>query len=105
VGVYSPDIIPLMANSLKLLGMKRALVVHSLGLDELTPMGPATVAEIMDGKVKKLTQHSTPLTHKSPQSPSALWTAKGWPRSKKAPLQAAERLFGTPCTVRMSHSG
>jgi len=46
VGVYSPSIIPLMAKSLQLLGTKRALVVHSLGLDELTPMGPATVAEV-----------------------------------------------------------
>ena len=52
VGVYSPDIIPLMANSLNLLGMKRALVVHSMGLDELTPMGAATIAEIQDGKVR-----------------------------------------------------
>mmetsp|Transcript_27672 Transcript_27672/g.46321 ORF Transcript_27672/g.46321 Transcript_27672/m.46321 type:complete len:397 (-) Transcript_27672:58-1248(-) len=51
VGVYSPSVIPLMINSLKLLGMKRALVVHSMGLDELVPMGPATVAELKDGKV------------------------------------------------------
>jgi len=63
VGVYSPDIIPLMANSLNLLGVKRALVVHSLGLDELTPMGPATVAEIMDGKVKKKRTSHGPRTH------------------------------------------
>jgi anthranilate phosphoribosyltransferase len=32
------------------LGMKKALVVHSMGLDELTPMGPADVVEVEAGK-------------------------------------------------------
>jgi anthranilate phosphoribosyltransferase len=41
VGVYSPDISELMGESLMRLGMQHALVVHSCGLDELTPMGPA----------------------------------------------------------------
>jgi len=45
VGTYSPTVSPLMAESLKLLGMRHALVVHSCGLDELTPMGPADVVE------------------------------------------------------------
>jgi anthranilate phosphoribosyltransferase len=30
--------------------MKKALVVHSMGLDELTPMGPADVVEVEAGK-------------------------------------------------------
>jgi anthranilate phosphoribosyltransferase len=29
--------------------MKKALVVHSMGLDELTPMGPADVVEVAAG--------------------------------------------------------
>jgi len=32
------------------LGMKKALVVHSMGLDELTPMGPADIVEVEAGK-------------------------------------------------------
>jgi anthranilate phosphoribosyltransferase len=35
-----------MADSLMKLGMKKALIVHSMGLDELTPAGPADVVEV-----------------------------------------------------------
>ena len=46
VGVYSTSVQHLMADSLMKLGMKKALVVHSMGLDELTPAGPADVVEV-----------------------------------------------------------
>ena len=49
VGVYSPSIAPLMASALGALGVERALVVHSAGLDELTPMAPALVIEAAGG--------------------------------------------------------
>lgn len=49
VGVYSTSVSHLMADSLQRLGMKKALVVHSMGLDELTPMGPADVVEVTQG--------------------------------------------------------
>jgi anthranilate phosphoribosyltransferase len=48
VGVYSPDISELMGESLMRLGMQHALVVHSCGLDELTPMGPAGAARLQE---------------------------------------------------------
>jgi len=51
LGVYSPDIAPLMAEALACLGAQHVLVVHGQGLDELTVTGDSQVAELRDGKV------------------------------------------------------
>lgn len=53
VGVWSPSIAPLMAAALGRLGVERALVVHSAGMDELTPLAPAIVIEASGGKAGK----------------------------------------------------
>lgn len=53
IGVYSPSISHLMADALQRLGVKKALVVHSMGLDELTPMGPADVVEVTMGESRR----------------------------------------------------
>jgi anthranilate phosphoribosyltransferase len=45
IGVYSTEISRLMADAAMLMGIEKALVVHSMGLDELTPMGPASIVE------------------------------------------------------------
>jgi len=50
VGVFSKEVMPLMAGALRDLGQERALVVHSAGLDELTPCAPADVLEIRRGE-------------------------------------------------------
>jgi anthranilate phosphoribosyltransferase len=53
IGVYSPSVSHLMADALQRLGVKKALVVHSMGLDELTPMGPADVVEVTMGEPRR----------------------------------------------------
>ena len=52
VGVYSPDLVPVIARVLAQLGARRAFVVHgAFGVDELSPAGPNLVAEVVDGDV------------------------------------------------------
>src|SRR5246127_2970055 len=52
VGVYSSDLVEKVAEALRLLGLRRALVVHgSDGLDEITISGTTRVAEVRDAQV------------------------------------------------------
>ncbi|KAL3150760.1 hypothetical protein ABBQ32_000534 [Trebouxia sp. C0010 RCD-2024] len=53
IGVYSPDISMLMAEALQQLGTRKALVVHSQGMDELTPMGSADIVEVTQESIKR----------------------------------------------------
>ncbi len=47
VGVYSADLVEKLAQALKMLGLKRALVVHGAdGLDEITITGPTRIGEV-----------------------------------------------------------
>ncbi|HUS20193.1 MAG TPA: anthranilate phosphoribosyltransferase [Terriglobales bacterium] len=53
VGVYDEALVPKLAEALKLLGLRRALVVHGLdGLDEITITGPTKIGEVREGWVK-----------------------------------------------------
>ena len=52
VGVYSPLLVPVIADVLASLGARRAFVVHGAGgVDELSPAGPNLVHEVVDGDV------------------------------------------------------
>lgn len=55
VGVYSADLLTLMAETLQRLGMKKALVVNSAGIDELTPCAPADVVEVTPQQILRYT--------------------------------------------------
>lgn len=47
IGVFHEDLLPLMAGALKQVGrIDHALVIHGVGLDEISPLGPATIIEI-----------------------------------------------------------
>jgi len=54
VGVYSRQLVRTIAEVLAQLGARRAYVVHGAGgIDELSPVGPNLVAEVVDGSVRE----------------------------------------------------
>jgi anthranilate phosphoribosyltransferase len=56
VGVYSPELVRTIAEVLLQLGARRAFVVHGAGgIDELSPVGPNRVCEVVDGAVHERT--------------------------------------------------
>jgi anthranilate phosphoribosyltransferase len=56
LGVYSEDVMNLMAATLAELGVERAFVVHGAGgLDEISLAGETLVAEVREGAVRRFT--------------------------------------------------
>ncbi|MEF8806838.1 anthranilate phosphoribosyltransferase [Natronomonas sp.] len=55
VGVYDPDLVPVLANALSNMAVERALVVHGSGLDEIGVHGESTVAEVDGDSVTEYT--------------------------------------------------
>jgi len=54
VGVYSPGLVRTIAEVLARLGARRAFVVHGAGgIDELSPVGPNFVCEVVAGSVRE----------------------------------------------------
>ncbi|MHC3438270.1 anthranilate phosphoribosyltransferase [Natrialbaceae archaeon A-gly3] len=52
VGVYDPDLVPVIANALSRMDIERALVVHGSGTDEIAIHGETAVAEVSRGDVE-----------------------------------------------------
>ena len=55
LGVYDPDLVPVMAEALARLDVERALVVHGDGLDEIAVHGETTVAEVTGDRIAEYT--------------------------------------------------
>jgi anthranilate phosphoribosyltransferase len=52
LGVYAPELTEMFADALKLLGSKRAIIVHGHdGLDEISVCAPTRVSELKDGRI------------------------------------------------------
>ncbi len=53
LGVYSPHLVPLVAEAMLKLGVRHGFVVHgSDGLDEITLSGETEIAEVRDGAIR-----------------------------------------------------
>lgn len=58
VGVYQPELTPILAQVLSALGTKRSLVVHGHGgVDEFSITGPTQVTEVEDGIIRNYQVH------------------------------------------------
>ena len=55
VGVYDPDLVPVLADALSRMAVDRALVVHGAGLDEIGVHGTSTIAEVDGNSVEEYT--------------------------------------------------
>ncbi|NTS76125.1 anthranilate phosphoribosyltransferase [Catenovulum sp. SM1970] len=55
MGVYSPELVRPIAETLNLLGVKRAMVVYGSGLDEIAIHGTTQVCEINNGELYEYT--------------------------------------------------
>lgn len=53
LGVYAPQLVPILARTLAELGCERAFVVHGAGgLDEISTSGPTLMCEVREGQVR-----------------------------------------------------
>jgi anthranilate phosphoribosyltransferase len=55
VGVYDPDLVPVLARALAQMGVDRAMVVHGAGMDEIALHDATTVAEVDGDEVTEYT--------------------------------------------------
>jgi anthranilate phosphoribosyltransferase len=61
VGVYDPDLVPVLARALARMDVERAMVVHGAGIDEVAIHDTTTVAEVDGDEVTEYTLTPTDL--------------------------------------------
>ncbi len=54
MGVADASLLPRIAETLKLLGTKRAMVVHGQGMDEISLLGTTTILKLHDGEISSI---------------------------------------------------
>lgn len=57
MGVYDPKLCEKLAQVLRILGTSRAMVVHGMGMDEITNTGETAVSELKEGTVRSYQLH------------------------------------------------
>jgi anthranilate phosphoribosyltransferase len=73
IGVFQPDLMPLMAGALKQVGrVDHAVIIHGVGLDEISPLGPATILEVSESVCSFVRSFVHP-------SFEIVYTFGGWP--------------------------
>jgi|SRR5271169_6892622 len=86
LGVFSPDVIDLMAATLVELGVHQAFVVHGFGgLDEISLAGETQVAEVHEGAVRRFVL--TPEDFALPRAPLKMLQG-GTPRENAALIRS-----------------
>ena len=53
IGVYDPALAPVIADVLRELGAKHAMIVHGSGMDEVTNLGRTDIVELVDGETRR----------------------------------------------------
>jgi anthranilate phosphoribosyltransferase len=85
VGVYDPDLVPVLARALGQMEVDRAMVVHGSGLDEIAIHDETTVAEVDGGDISEYTL--TPADLGLEQAPVSA-VAGGQPEDNAADMRA-----------------
>src|SRR6056297_2910789 len=85
LGVYDPDLVPVIARALTEMEVDRALVVHGAGMDEIGLHDETTVAEVDDDSIEEYTL--TPEDFGLDSAPIAD-VAGGTPEANAADLEA-----------------
>ncbi len=69
LGVFDPDLTDVIARVLKNLGVRRAMVLHGSGLDEITLCGSTRVSELNNGSVRgyEVTPENFNMSRRSPE--------------------------------------
>lgn len=104
LGVYKPELVPIVAASLASLGTKHAFVVHGAGgIDEFSITGDSFVAEVIEGQVREFHIHPTDVGLRT--SPVTSIVGENAVENARIITQVLEGTAGGPRDVVVYNSG